>query len=240
MKIIGHRGARGLAPENTIASFNKALEHHVDEIELDVRVSSDGQVVVNHDPFVTDASGKKLRVTTHTVRDLRRHKADLVTLSEAITAINRRVPVMIEVKPKVPTKPVASIIRGFLKQGWHIEDFSLGSRSMPVLQELRAEFPEIEIMVIEFWSGIRATRRARKLKARRLGMLDYWLWPGFIAAMKRSGYELYIAPPGTPKKERLFARIGLGGQTNNPAKARRWARYGLAGVITDYPDRFES
>lgn len=239
MLVIGHRGAKGLAPENTIASFKKALEHHVDAIELDVRLSKDGHAVVNHDNFITDPSGGQLAISTHALPELRQHKPDLATLEEAITAINRQVPVLIEVKPGVPTAPVIKIIKTFLKKDWQTQDFGLVSRSMPVLEQLHAQLPDIEITVVDFWSGVRATRRARKLNTRRIGMLEYWLWPGFIAAMKRGGYELYSVPPGTPQKERLLARVGLAGQSNTPSRARRWARYGLAGVFTDYPDRFE-
>lgn len=239
MKIIGHRGAKGLAPENTIASFEKALQYHVDEIELDVRVSSDGQVIVNHDPFITDPSGSRINISSHGLDELRHHKPDLATLQEAIAKINRRVPVIVEVKPNVPTKPVVKIIRSFMKKGWQTKDFCLGSRSWPILKELHKQFPEVEIMVIDFWSGTRAIWRARRLGTRRLGMLDYGLWPGFIAGLKHRGYELYSAPPGVPWKERLFSKFGLGGQTNKPSRARRWAKYGLAGVITDFPDRFK-
>ena len=57
--------------------------------------------------------------------------------------------------------------------------------------------------------------------------------------MKRGGYELYSAPPGSAGKKKLFSRLGMAGQTDNPKKAQRWAKWGLAGVITDYPDRFE-
>lgn len=49
--IEGHRGARGLLPENTIPSFLKALELGVDTIELDVVVSRDNQLVVSHEPW---------------------------------------------------------------------------------------------------------------------------------------------------------------------------------------------
>jgi len=49
--IEGHRGARGLVPENTIPSFLKALEFGVDTLELDLVVSSDGQLVVSHEPW---------------------------------------------------------------------------------------------------------------------------------------------------------------------------------------------
>jgi glycerophosphoryl diester phosphodiesterase len=46
---IGHRGAAGLAPENTLASFDRACEIGVDAFELDVLLSSDGKIVVHHD-----------------------------------------------------------------------------------------------------------------------------------------------------------------------------------------------
>jgi glycerophosphoryl diester phosphodiesterase len=48
----GHRGARGLAPENTVPAFLKALEYPVTTLELDVVVSGDGKVVVSHEPFM--------------------------------------------------------------------------------------------------------------------------------------------------------------------------------------------
>ena len=50
--VVGHRGARGLAPENTIASFEKAIELGVDIIELDVVISKDHQVVVSHEAWM--------------------------------------------------------------------------------------------------------------------------------------------------------------------------------------------
>src|SRR4029450_3232365 len=47
--LQGHRGARGLAPENTIASFSRALAIGVTSLELDVGMTKDGVVVVHHD-----------------------------------------------------------------------------------------------------------------------------------------------------------------------------------------------
>lgn len=51
--LQGHRGARGLLPENTIPSFRKALELGVSTLEIDVVISADGQVVVSHDPLIS-------------------------------------------------------------------------------------------------------------------------------------------------------------------------------------------
>ena len=50
--LQGHRGARGLAPENTLASFAKALEIGVTTLETDIAVTSDGVVVLSHDPLL--------------------------------------------------------------------------------------------------------------------------------------------------------------------------------------------
>lgn len=58
--IIGHRGAMGYAPENTLASFEEAIRRGADLIELDVQLSADGEVVVMHDTTVdrtTDGEG---------------------------------------------------------------------------------------------------------------------------------------------------------------------------------------
>ena len=52
LDLQGHRGARGLAPENTIPAFRRALEIGVTTLEMDVVISADGQVVVSHEPWM--------------------------------------------------------------------------------------------------------------------------------------------------------------------------------------------
>lgn len=63
--LQGHRGARGLAPENTLAAFSKALEAGVTTLELDIGITRDGVVVVSHDRYLNpdvarDAQGQHL------------------------------------------------------------------------------------------------------------------------------------------------------------------------------------
>ena len=63
--LQGHRGARGLAPENTLASFEVALRHGVTTLELDIAITRDGVLVIHHDlalnPDITrDAQGRWL------------------------------------------------------------------------------------------------------------------------------------------------------------------------------------
>ena len=52
LDIQGHRGARGLLPENTIPAFLKALEYNVTTLELDLAVTADGQLIVSHEPWM--------------------------------------------------------------------------------------------------------------------------------------------------------------------------------------------
>ena len=72
--LIGHRGAAGLAPENTMPSFRDAVERwDVDMIELDVRASADGHCVVIHDATVdrtTDGTGPVAAKTLAELREL--------------------------------------------------------------------------------------------------------------------------------------------------------------------------
>lgn len=220
MKIIGHRGAKGLAPENTLQSFEKAIAHNVDEVELDVRVSRDHITVLLHDPFVTDMAGNRVEVGSHTFSELQKHKPDLASLDTAIALVARRVPIVIEVKPKVPTTQVIAILRQFLSQGWEPTDFRLASFDQKILRKLHRALPEVPKIVNESWSGVRATRRARQVATKRLHMRSWWLWVGFLRPMQRRGWQ--IAPY----------------TINDPAKAKKWHKY-IYAVITDYPDLFE-
>ncbi len=52
IRVIGHRGAAGLAPENTLASFERAIALGVDAVECDVRLTADGRIVILHDEEV--------------------------------------------------------------------------------------------------------------------------------------------------------------------------------------------
>lgn len=219
MKIIGHRGARGLSPENTIASFEKAIEYGVDAVELDVRVTRDGVAVVHHDTAVVDPDGREVIIARTTYAELLRHKQDLAALDHTIRTVAHRCRIMIEIKPGEPTKQTVRIIRDRLKRGWRLKEFAVASYDFRILQDVREQLPGIELVVIEKWSGLRATHRARKLHTKRISMNQRWLWSGFLRAMKRGGFRL---SPYT---------------INNPRQAKRWQPY-LYGVITDRPDLF--
>src|SRR5216683_2694905 len=87
-EIQGHRGARGLKPENTLPSFEAALDAGVTSIETDVHLTHDGVPILTHDPVVSErlfrlAPGRALPppsphllVRALTLAELRGYRAD--------------------------------------------------------------------------------------------------------------------------------------------------------------------
>lgn len=221
MLIIGHRGACGLAPENTIASFKKALEYNVDVIEFDLRVTEDKEVIVHHEKFLADLSGNRLLIKRTTYNELKSHKPDLPTLNEVLDFLRDKVPVFIDVKQSEEVRPIVAILKKYIKNGWPMAHITIGSKSQKTLLEVHAQLPQVKKRVIDRWSGLRAIIRAKQLGTNLIVMHERWLWAGFISGMSRRGYELYPYP------------------LNDPKKAKRWAKHGLAGVVTDFPDRFK-
>lgn len=220
MLIIGHRGAKGLAPENTLASLQSALDARVDMIELDVRVTADGIPILNHDPELKSENGQRLHISKNNFIELQTARKDLLTLEAALQFIDRRADVIIEIKPGQLLDPIAAVIEPRLNAKWAGSDLILSSFDFKLLMKLHEKFPEIPIAVLEKWSGVRAQLRANKLGTKRITMNQKWLWSGFIQAMTRGGFKLSAYT------------------LNSPRKAQRWEKAGLYGCITDHPELF--
>ncbi len=114
-QIIAHKGASGLAPENTMASIAKALELGVDQIEIDVRHTLDEEIVVFHDQtldrIARDTLGNQVTGDIHdyTLEEVKQFDVGshfdsrfsdqrIPTLKEALDSINGRCKVLIEIK----------------------------------------------------------------------------------------------------------------------------------------------
>lgn len=220
VKIIGHRGARGLAPENTVASVQAALACGVDGIEFDMRVTADSIVVCVHDATVLDPVGNRLVVAQTTYAELKKANQELATLDELLTAIGPNTVAVAELKPDEAIGPVAAVIRKRLATDWKDGRILLASFSQSTLRDCKAVLPDLEMIVNERWSSVKAVWRARQLGTRRITLRSWWLWSGVIGNLNRRGY---IVSTYTVNKVR---------------RIHRWQRHGLHAVITDYPDRF--
>lgn len=113
MKVIGHRGAAGLALENTLESIKAAKLAGVDAIEFDVRLTADGQFVLCHDTSVSRVSEHQ-----HVIKEMvAEHIGDIIllngeslpTLTDALQ-IAGDTPVVIEAKGSEWAKPLAAYL----------------------------------------------------------------------------------------------------------------------------------
>ena len=71
--IIGHRGAKGIAPENSLSGFKKAVELGIDGVELDVHLTKDGKLVVVHDMDLKRLTGLRISIEQLTFKELKKY-----------------------------------------------------------------------------------------------------------------------------------------------------------------------
>src|SRR5436309_10438710 len=112
---VGHRGAGAYAPDNTVASFLRALEIGVDMIETDVRVSRDGKLVLAHDDEM-GPRGRRLSVAKSDWAELRELNLGQgerpLVLEEAFEIVRGRCALMIDLKGEEFEELLVKAIQG--------------------------------------------------------------------------------------------------------------------------------
>ena len=111
---VGHRGARAYEPENTLRSFEKAIEFGVDAVELDVRRTKDDEIVVIHDANVsktTNGEGSVNELTLEEIKQFVTEKGEKIpTLEEALDFLDKKVKILLELKEMGFEKKVLNLI----------------------------------------------------------------------------------------------------------------------------------
>jgi len=122
MLKIGHRGACGYEPGNTLRSFRKAIELNVDMVECDAYLTKDNRVVILHYSDVSKTTNGKGQVKDLTLKELRKLNAGkgekIPTLEEVIKVCRNKCKLNVEIKKMNSAKKVAEIIvkERFVKQ----------------------------------------------------------------------------------------------------------------------------
>lgn len=227
MQIIGHRGASGYEPENTLASFKEALALGVDMIELDVYRIRTGEIVVMHDDTLNRTTNGTGRTEDMSLSQLRKldagHGQKVPLLSEVLDLVDKRVPVNIELKGKGTAAPVARLIETYVsKRGWTDNLFLVSSFHHAELITFMKLRPSVH-------AGALFIRKARRS----------------IAAIKKEGdYSINLNATFITNKTvqeahaqglRVFAYT-----VNNKRSARRMDALHVDGIFTNYPDRVAS
>ncbi len=117
--IVGHRGAKGLAPENTLKSIRVALKLGVDAVEVDVRLSKDKKPILLHDEDFGRVSGVKLKPRDMLLEEIRSkirvNEEPVPTLNEALELVSGKAGLLIEVKESDSTEIVLKVLEEY---GW--------------------------------------------------------------------------------------------------------------------------
>jgi glycerophosphoryl diester phosphodiesterase len=110
---VGHRGARAYEIENTLDSFKKAIEMGANGIELDLRQSRDGKLVISHDETLKKVFGQDLAISETTLEELKQASGNKIsTLEEALRFIDRKVDrILLELKETGYEKKVLNVIK---------------------------------------------------------------------------------------------------------------------------------
>lgn len=229
--VIGHRGALGYAPENTMASFEVGLQLGVDLIELDIHMSRDGHLVVMHDGEVTRTTDGSGRISDMTLAEIARLDAGckfderfrgqrVPLLSEVMAWARGRIPLVIEIKGDPEVSP------------------GIEEKLIDLVHQHRILD---EVIVISFHHT--AVKRAKELEP---GLATGILYSGRLVdttGAARAARADSVRPQWSYWTRELVDEVHAAGLTasawvvNSEARAELLVNMGIDSIGSDYPDR---
>jgi glycerophosphoryl diester phosphodiesterase len=231
--IVGHRGASALAPENSLAAFERAAADGADGVELDVLQCATGEVVVFHDDDLTRLGGRPDRIAALPWRDLRDMRltsgATIPTLEEAFEACGPSLLVNVELKASaIPRAGIRALVQGVhaairrasadarvLISSFHPAALALWHGQAPAvpagfLFERRSPWPLRHAWALAW---LRATSAHPESVLCTAQAVRRW---------HRRGYRVNVWTVDSEVELRRFRDMGVDGIiTNDPARARR-------------------
>jgi glycerophosphoryl diester phosphodiesterase len=247
-EVHAHRGGAGLAPENTLAAFGKAIGLGVDALEMDLHVTRDGEVVVIHDETLDRTTDGRGSIADLTLEEVRRWDAGgkfaprfrgepIPTLREVIELVrasgNIRIRLDLEIKfgegqegrPEDFEERVLEILR----QTGFVERVNVISFHHPSLVKVKALEAKIRTGLLE--GGQQPPRDPAGLV--RQYQADYYS-PRFrqvtatvVAALHQAGIPIVPWTVNEQTEMRRLMTLGIGTQAGD-------------GIATDFPDRLLS
>lgn len=242
--VIAHKGASGIAPENTLAAIQAALDIGVDMIELDVRNTGDEEIVVIHDETLDRTTNGTGDVHDYTLEEIKQldagswfdpkfHNEKVPTLKEALDLINGQCQVLIEIKhmdhPHYHgfAEKLVDIIRqeknGYdwiILQSYEPEYIHAAHEYDPHVQTKKIMIGEDSAPLIAFYieSKMHMGRAKEDDRMKALNPEYHTLSTRRVFQMHAKGFEVYT-----------YA-------VNNREDMIKVLHMGVDGIITDYPD----
>ncbi|OAN18132.1 hypothetical protein A3K86_04315 [Photobacterium jeanii] len=238
--ISGHRGARGLAPENTLVGIQLAAHHGATWVEMDVQLTADLVPVMQHDRTINRCTNGRGSLHKKTLSALQAfdasqgYKGDnaaefadqiVPTLEQALNAClkhNLSMNLEIKVHRKADERPlVEQVVKTVKAMNFPLDKLVFSSFSLGVLTYCKTLFPEVR-------RGLITSRHIRNMmeKATQLELFSIHydqskLTQSTAQKIKAAGLELHIWTLNDPEQAAMF---------------RGW---GVDNIITDYPDLFQ-
>lgn len=218
MLQIGHRGAAGLAPENTIVGIRRALACGVDMIELDLQLCKSGDIVCHHDTLINRMSngwGAVKNLHLSQLRELTFKGEPIPTLQEAFDAVNNEVPLNIDIKDEGTGIALVEFLRTVPKSTR--DNLLVSSRRKSELMVVKAAFPEIPLGLITVGLNPMHVPWAARHELSFVSVPNGWLRRPFVQMAQRRGLEVFAFPYGhrTKMNRRRLARLGVDGAMYN-------------------------
>jgi len=211
---IGHRGAMGHAPENTLRSIAVALELGVRCVEIDVYYV-DKHLLVFHDDRLertTNGVGELCDQSFDYLRTLDAGDGQQIpTLEEVCAVIKSKACLNVELKGLATAEPVARMILKYLDAGWDIESFLISSFDRDELLIMRSLIPSIKIGVLIEGSPVDDLTFAAKLAAFSVNPSLDFVTPAFVQAAHDSCLNVYVYTADSSEDVAKVYRSGADG-----------------------------
>jgi glycerophosphoryl diester phosphodiesterase len=229
--IIGHRGASGHAPENTLAAFRRAVELGARFIETDLQLSRDSRLVAMHDDTLdrtTNGRGPVNRLTLAELRELDagswfgpQFAGERIPTLEEILQFARETDVVfyLEIKSSSGAWGMEHTVVGALREAQEVVRPVVLSFDPATLAAVRGIEPTLMTGFLFQWPLEDAVERAISVGARQLAPHGDQVTPELVTAARRNNLQVVTWT------------------INGPAQMRALISAGVDGIMTDYPDR---
>lgn len=219
MKIIAHRGASGLALENTIESIQAALELRVDAIECDVRRTTDNKLVVIHDSNTGRVSNTRLTVQNHTLAEIQAVKLKnghhIPSLEQVFQLVNNQKPLVLDIKDGGIHHELLHLLKKYPKV-----KVSLTGRQYEEMYILSLRRPGTAFFVQSHFSPVEVIQSARRLQATGISLNMWLINPLTYFLARRHNLRIRVYTANHPFIVRFIRLLypGIEVFTNHPQK----------------------
>lgn len=220
-KIIGHRGAAGLALENTIESIRVAREYNVDGIEFDIRYTKDKKIVLSHDRHLARISinTKKLaELDLSEVLEVELHNKHRIAPLESAIKACKDTPMIIEIKESGMAQELLNILARY-----NTLDITITSLWHDELRYIRKHRPELPILIRDRLSPIEIVATAKQMGATGINLNVWLLNPLTYWLAKKHGLSIMVYTVNSVLMARFLRRLypSIMLCTNRPDRFRR-------------------